>query len=69
MITYIFELNSNYEKNFIIYPHMEWYDVDSALLPGGKKVEPGFVYDSGTNTEWLSVEDLRRLVSEMAIKY
>lgn len=58
-----------YEKNFIIYPHMEWYDVDSALLPGGKKVEPGFVYDSGTNTEWLSVEDLRRLVSEMAIKY
>lgn len=58
-----------YEKNFIIYPHMEWYDVESALLPGGKKVEPGFIYDSGTNTEWLSVDELRRLVSEMTIKY
>lgn len=58
-----------YEKNFIIYPHMEWCNLDKAILPGGKKVETGFVYDSGTNTEWLSVDDLRRLVSSMEIKY
>ncbi len=36
---------------------------------GGVKVSPGFVYDSGTNTEWLSVEDLRKLVSAMDIHY
>lgn len=58
-----------YEKNFIIYPHMEWFDMDAAVKPGGKKVPSGFIYDSGTNDEWLSVDDLRRLVSEMEIKY
>ncbi|WP_217969371.1 UDP-N-acetylglucosamine 4,6-dehydratase (inverting) [Adlercreutzia caecimuris] len=58
-----------YDKNFIIYPHMEWCDIEKAVLPGGKKVETGFVYDSGMNTEWLDVDDLRKLVSEMTIKY
>lgn len=58
-----------YDKNFIIYPHMEWCDIAKAVIPGGKKVETGFVYDSGTNTEWLGVDDLRKLVSEMTIKY
>lgn len=58
-----------YDKNFIIYPHMEWCDLEKAVIPGGKKVEPGFVYDSGLNTEWLSVDQLRKLVSEMTIKY
>lgn len=58
-----------YEKNFIIYPHMEWCDLSKMDLKGGKKVESGFVYDSGLNTEWLSVEDLRRLVGSMDIHY
>ena len=58
-----------YEKNFIIYPHMEWCDLSKVDLRGGKKVEPGFVYDSGLNTEWLTVEQLRELVSGMTIKY
>lgn len=58
-----------YEKSFIIYPHMEWCDLDKVVIPGGKKVEPGFVYDSGLNTEWLGVNELRKLISEMTIKY
>jgi len=58
-----------YDKNFIIYPHMEWYDISKVDLKGGKKVDPEFVYDSGTNTEWLSVEELRELISKMEIKY
>lgn len=58
-----------YDKNFIIYPHMEWCDLSQIDLKGGKKVESGFVYDSGTNTEWLSVDDLRKFVSQMEIKY
>ena len=58
-----------YEKNFIIYPHMDWCDLDKVVIPGGKKVEPGFVYDSGLNTEWLGVNELRKLISEMTIKY
>lgn len=58
-----------YEKNFIIYPHMEWYDMSKVDLKDGKKVASEFVYDSGNNTEWLSVEELRELVSKMDIKY
>lgn len=58
-----------YDKNFIIYPHMEWYDISKVDLKGGKKVDPEFVYDSGTNTEWLSVEELCELISKMEIKY
>ncbi|RDB57676.1 UDP-N-acetylglucosamine 4,6-dehydratase (inverting) [Paraeggerthella hongkongensis] len=58
-----------YEKNFIIYPYMEWYDLEAADKKGGKKVEPGFIYDSAVNDEWLSVEQLRELVSKMDIHY
>lgn len=47
-----------YEKHFIIYPHYNWWGVND-IIPGGKLVEPEFEYSSGTNTEWLSVEQLR----------
>lgn len=58
-----------FEKNFVIYPHMEWYDRSRMEAHGGRRVPSGFVYDSGTNTEWLSVEDLRSLLSKMDIHY
>lgn len=54
-----------YDRNFVIFPHMEWCDLSKVDLRGGKRVEPGFVYDSGTNAEWLSVEELRELVAAM----
>lgn len=47
-----------YDKHFIVYPHYDWWG-KSSVIPGGKLVEQGFEYSSGTNTEWLSVEDLR----------
>ena len=47
-----------YDKHFIVYPHYDWWG-RSSVIPGGKLVEQGFEYSSGTNTEWLSVEDLR----------
>lgn len=50
-----------YEKHFIVYPNYNWWS-DSKVIPGGKLVEPEFEYSSGTNTEWLSVEDIQRLL-------
>lgn len=50
-----------YDKHYIIYPNYNWWNADF-LIPGGKLVEPGFVYSSGTNKEWLTVEDIRRLL-------
>ena len=50
-----------YEKHFIVYPHFEWWD-DSKIQAGGKRVEQGFEYSSGTNTEWLSVEQIQEML-------
>jgi len=53
-----------YEKHFIIYPHMEWRK-NRSVLPGGMLVNPEFEYSSDTNTHWLGVNELSSLVSEM----
>lgn len=53
-----------YEKHFIVYPHMSWWDEGKAV-PGGKPVPRGFEYSSGTNGQWLSVDDLRALLPDV----
>lgn len=50
-----------YEKHFIVYPHYNWWGPQD-VLPGGKPVEPEFEYSSGTNTQWLSVEEIQALL-------
>lgn len=50
-----------YDKHYIIYPNYNWWNSEK-LIPGGTKVEPGFIYSSGNNKEWLSVEDIQRLL-------
>ncbi len=47
-----------YEKHFVIYPQIVWSE-HREPSPTGKKVPDGFVYSSGTNDQWLSVEELR----------
>ena len=46
-----------YDKHYIIYPHDYWWNKNSKRVITGKPVPDGFEYDSGKNTEWLSVED------------
>lgn len=50
-----------YEKHFIVYPHMEWWNPDK-IREGGKQISPGFEYSSETNTEWLAIDDLIELL-------
>ena len=50
-----------YEKHFIIYPHYTWWGKENILL-GGKKVEEGFEYSSGNNSQWLSIDDLKKML-------
>ena len=57
-----------YEKHYIVYPHYNWWGEDR-IIPGGKKVEDGFEYSSGTNTEWLSVEQLQGLLANMDLNH
>lgn len=56
-----------YDKHFIVYPQMIWNDRQQPDL-SGKKVEEGFSYSSGTNKEWLSVEDIRELLKDVELE-
>ena len=52
-------LTYEYDKHYIVYPHFDWWNPER-IQAGGRKVEGGFEYSSGTNTEWLSVEEIRK---------
>ncbi|WEK53885.1 MAG: UDP-N-acetylglucosamine 4,6-dehydratase (inverting) [Candidatus Cohnella colombiensis] len=55
-----------YDGFFVIYPNMDWWKYEEKYyIPNGKKVLPGFEYNSGTNTEWLTVAQLTELVARM----
>ncbi len=54
-----------YDNHFIIYPQMVWAN-RKAPNPTGKKVEDGFSYSSGNNTQWLTVDEIKeRLLKEI----
>ncbi|MBQ4283555.1 MAG: UDP-N-acetylglucosamine 4,6-dehydratase (inverting) [Lachnospira sp.] len=53
-----------YDKHYIVYPNFDWRRKKD-ILDGGKLVEDGFEYNSGTNTEWLGVEELREALKKM----
>lgn len=54
-----------YDKHFVIYPSFEWWDFDKNFTAGGKLVEEGFEYNSGTNSEWLTVDKLRERITRL----
>ena len=54
----------DYGDYYIIYPAFEWFNFEKRFLPGGKLIEDGFEYNSGNNTEWLTVEDISSLLKE-----
>lgn len=56
-----------YDKHYIVYPHFDWWSSERHFTNGGKPIEEGFEYNSGTNTEWLSVEDLKKLLIELGM--
>lgn len=56
-----------YEKHYIVYPNFEWWSYDRYFTDGGVPIEKDFEYNSGTNTEWLGVEALRKRILNMEI--
>ena len=54
-------LTYEYDKHFIVYPHFDWWN-PSKIQEGGKRVEQGFEYSSGNNTQWLTVEQIKELL-------
>jgi len=52
-------LTYEFDNHYIIFPHFNWWKYDLSIVKDGKKVAEGFEYNSGTNEEWLSVNDLK----------
>jgi UDP-N-acetylglucosamine 4,6-dehydratase (inverting) len=52
-------------KYYTILPSVPNFKINDFITSfGAKKVQEGFNYDSGTNTEWETVESLRTLIKE-----
>jgi len=64
MITQTDAINSiEFDKYFVILPSMPLWDTQKfAEAFGGKPCQDNFRYSSGTNSEWLSVEQIRQLI-------
>ena len=52
-----------YDKHFIVYPQVVFNERQVPDL-SGKKVADGVYYSSGNNTEWMSVDEIRRRLPE-----
>jgi len=66
MITETDSLNSLEFKNyFVIMPSMQLWDIEEYMKTfDGKRCVQGFRYCSGTNDQWLSIEQLRQMIKE-----
>ena len=53
-----------YEKHFIVYPNYVWWG-EKGIIGGGKLVEGGFEYRSGTNTKWMGIDELKQKIKIM----
>lgn len=54
-----------FDNYFVILPSMCLWDVEEFVEQfKGRYCPPGFKYNSGTNSEWLTVEQLRRQIND-----
>lgn len=53
-----------FDDYYIIQPDVNWWKNRSENI-GGKPVPENFSYNSGTNTQWLSVEDMQKLIENL----
>ncbi len=53
-----------FDDYYIIQPDLLWWK-NSVKDLGGKPVPLDFSYNSGTNTQWLSVEDMQKLIENL----
>ncbi len=58
-----------HEDRYIIFPARQDWETKIALPSKGWFCKPGFSYGSGTNTEWLTDNDLKNLVDDYCTKH
>lgn len=55
-----------YDKHYIIYPHINDANMRKYDLKGAQRVEDRFEYNSGSNTEWLALEELKQKLQTLS---
>lgn len=53
-----------FDDYFVIQPEAAWWE-NRKLDIGGSPVRDDFSYNSGSNNEWLTVEDMRNMINEL----
>lgn len=59
----------DYGDHYIIYPNLDWCDLDKSCKKGGKKVKDGFRYASNENEQWLDVKKIQDGLKDIDIVY
>jgi UDP-N-acetylglucosamine 4,6-dehydratase len=55
-----------FDSYFVIQPAHPWFDnLEYIKINGGRQVENGFTYSSGNNTEWLTIDELRKIIANL----
>ena len=55
-----------FDSYFVIQPAHPWWDnLEYIKINGGNQVEDGFTYSSGNNTQWLTIEELRKMIANL----
>ncbi len=57
----------DYGNHYIIYPNYIWWSKDDYFKDGGTLIKEGWEYNSGTNSEWLDVESLRKKIEMLGL--
>jgi UDP-N-acetylglucosamine 4,6-dehydratase len=53
-----------YDKYYKILPAINSWDDDPSRISSGAKVAEDFSYSSDNNSEWMTVEDLQKWISQ-----
>jgi UDP-N-acetylglucosamine 4,6-dehydratase len=54
-----------FDNYYIIKPEYDWWNKKNH--EDGQPVEDGFEYNSGDNEDWLSIEEMRRIIEELSL--
>lgn len=55
-----------FDSYYVIQPAHPWWDnLEYVQINGGKQVKQDFVYSSANNSQWLTVEELKRIITKL----
>ena len=55
-----------FDSYFVIQPSHPWWDnLEYIKINGGRQVDESFTYSSGNNTQWLTIDKLKKMIANL----